>query len=112
MEFCEPEILSALFDSWSPQSAIQWRSDNPALGQCNATSMLIEELFGGRILKTRYREGFHFYNETDGRRYDFTASQFASRVEYDDIWSSRQEAARSIGSNELEALRKAFRVYY
>lgn len=112
MEFSEQKILSALFDSWSPQTAIQWRPDNPALGQCNVTSLLIEELFGGRILKTRYREGFHFYNEIDGYRYDFTASQFTALVDYDDIRSSRREARRSTTRSELETLRNAFHVYY
>jgi hypothetical protein len=112
MEFSERKVLSALFESWSPQTAIQWSRDNPALGQCNVTSLLIEELFGGRILKTRYREGFHFYNEIDGRRYDFTASQFTSRVDYDDIPSSRQEAGQGITGSERKALRSAFLVYY
>ena len=112
MEFSERKIISALYDSWSSQTAIQWSPGNPALGQCNVTSLLIENLFGGRILKTRYREGFHFYNEIDGRRYDFTASQFTAPVDYDDIPSSRKEAERSITKSELEALKNAFRVYY
>ena len=100
------------FPHWSSQTAIQWSPDNPALGQCNVTSLLIEELFGGRILKTRYREGFHFYNEIDGCRYDFTASQFTCQVKYDDIESCRREARRSITGNELDALKNAFRFYY
>ena len=56
----------------------------------------MEELFGGQILKTRLQEGFHFYNRIDGHRYDFTDSQFTAQMEYDDIRSSREEAARGV----------------
>lgn len=112
MEFSEEKIRSVLARSWSSQTAIQWKPDNPALGQCNATAILIKDMFGGQILKTRYQEGTHFYNEIDGRRYDFTDSQFSSQIEYDDLESSSDEAARSVTETEMEILRNAFQTFY
>ncbi|HKJ54336.1 MAG TPA: hypothetical protein VKB27_22770 [Gammaproteobacteria bacterium] len=112
MDFDEEKILSALSSSWSPQTAIQWRPDNPALGQCNVTALLVNELFGGRILKTRHRESVHYYNEIDGQRYDFTSSQFTSPIEYDDELSARTEIQRGITPDEMHTLRNAFRTFY
>ena len=112
MEFNEEKIRSALASSWSSQTAIQWKPENPALGQCNVTVLLIEELFGGLILKTRLQEGYHFYNEIDHHRYDFTDSQFTSQIEYDDLPSSRAEAERGTSPDELETLKNAFQTFY
>ncbi|OEU49333.1 MAG: hypothetical protein BA866_02185 [Desulfobulbaceae bacterium S5133MH15] len=80
MDFNEKEIREAFGKSWSSKTAIQWQPDNPALGQCNVTALLVDELFGGRILKTKLQEGLHFYNEINGIRYDFTDSQFKSQI--------------------------------
>jgi hypothetical protein len=35
-------------------------------------SMLIHDYFGGEILKTRKKRGWHFYNRVDGLRIDLT----------------------------------------
>ncbi|MGD8420478.1 MAG: hypothetical protein PVJ78_08595, partial [Gammaproteobacteria bacterium] len=54
----------------------------------------------------------HYYNEIDGRRYDFTDSQFDSRIEYDDEQSSRAEVERGVSRDEMNTLRNAFRTFY
>lgn len=38
-------------------------------------SMLIHDIFGGEILKTRRANGWHFYNRIDGVRIDFINSE-------------------------------------
>lgn len=76
MKFDPERIQSALRQAWSLETASQWTMDNPAAGQCNVTALLIYELFGGDLLKTPLPAGDHFYNRVEGRRYDFTASQF------------------------------------
>ena len=112
MQFSEDKIRTALLQSWSLETAIQWQPDKPALGQCNVTALLIEEIFGGKILKTGFENIFHFYNEIDGRRYDFTDSQFDSPIEYEDLQSSPDEAWQGIPANEMATLRKAFQTFY
>ena len=68
------ELLPA---AWSSDSAGPWSADNPARGQCSVTALLVHDLFGGEIMKTRVGGAWHFYNRLDGRRIDLTAGQFA-----------------------------------
>ncbi len=60
------------------ETAPQWSADNPACGQCDVTSLVIQERFGGEILKTDVGGAIHFYNRIGGDRCDFTASQFTT----------------------------------
>ena len=72
MSFDPEAVQSALLKAWSRSTASQWTADNPAAGQCNVTSLLVHELFGGDLLKTPLPAGDHFYNRIEGKRYDFT----------------------------------------
>lgn len=48
---------------------------NPEAYQDSVVSMLIHEIFGGEILKTHKRTGWHFYNRINGERLDFTGAE-------------------------------------
>lgn len=85
-------ILPLLQKSWSLDTSRQWLPENPARGQCNVTALVVQDIFGGEILKTEAPGGWHFYNRVRGERYDLTSSQFAEPVPYADIISSREEA--------------------
>ncbi|WP_246509918.1 YunG family protein [Bradyrhizobium glycinis] len=76
-------------------------ADNPAAGQCNVTALLIHELFGGELLKTPLPAGDHFYNRIEGRRYDFTASQFDRLIAYMDLPASQADAELGVTSDQL-----------
>ena len=104
----EGAILAALHRSWSQWTARQWTPQNPAGGQCNVTSVVVYERFGGAILKTPLPDGDHFYNWIDGRRMDFTAAQFDAPIAYADIPASSDQAASGANPSELNALRAAF----
>lgn len=112
MKFDQHRTLAALYHSWSIVTAKQWSSDNPAKGQCNVTTMLVHDLFGGEVLKTPLPDGSHFYNRIDGERYDFTASQFEQPIDYADIPSDRDEAAVGVTRHELTTLQQAFEKHY
>ncbi|WP_137791909.1 hypothetical protein [Bacillus sp. E(2018)] len=86
------DIQYVLEDSWSLKSSSKWSIYNPACGQCGVTSLVVNDLLGGEIRKTLLPEGWHFYNVIQGKRYDFTASQFASKIVYEDCPSTREEA--------------------
>jgi len=43
----------------------------PVNGQDTVISLLIHDIFGGEILKTHNKKGWHFYNRIDGERVDF-----------------------------------------
>jgi len=108
MLFDPEEVAHGLRKSWSLATARQWTTENPAAGQCNVTALLVHELFGGELLKTRLPEGDHFYNRIGGQRYDFTDSQFIHPISYSDMLTTRSEAERGATNSELAALRAAF----
>jgi hypothetical protein len=85
-------ILKALQNSWSINSSSKWSKENPAMGQCGVTALVVHDQVGGEILKTKLADGWHFYNFIDGKRYDLTASQFQEEILYIDVPSSRDEA--------------------
>jgi hypothetical protein len=64
--------------------------------QDSAVSMLIHDIFGGKILKTRKKKGWHFYNMIDGERIDFTASDIEKPADdktFEDIPSTPDETS-------------------
>lgn len=108
MRFDPDEVQGVLRKAWSLVTASQWTANNPAAGQCNVTSLLIHELFGGDLLKTPLPAGDHFYNRIDGLRYDFTASQFDQPVAYMDLPTDRADAELGATDDQLAELRAAF----
>ena len=112
MRFDANRIAAALIDCWSIETSGNWLADNPARGQCNVTALLINELFGGEILKTSLPEGDHFYNRIGGERIDLTASQFDGPVHYQDAASSREEALAGTSLAKYGSLRAAFAKHF
>src|SRR5215813_7201481 len=108
MQFEATRVAAALLGSWSIATSGNWLPYNPARGQCNVTALLINELFGGEILKTQLPEGDHFYNRIDGERIDLTASQFDAPVNYLDMASNRDEALAGTSPAKYASLKVAF----
>ncbi|MBY5933296.1 hypothetical protein KUV51_09830 [Tateyamaria omphalii] len=114
MEFDEDRVRVALETAWSLDTAKQWSKENPANGQCNVTSAVIHDLFGGEVLRTRYPGVWHYYNRIGGRRCDLTDSQFvrpdarfAAPDPYEDELSDRDAAMDGIPQREYDALKAA-----
>jgi hypothetical protein len=112
MKFDPKRVARALLNSWSPATARQWTAEDPAVGQCNVTALLVYELFGGELLQTVLPEGKHFYNRIDRQRYDFTNSQFAKPITYSDLPATRSDAERGATKAELAALRAGFLYHF
>ena len=86
------EILETLLlKCWSSETSSLWSPENPARGQCDITAIVINDFFGGEILKTFIDNQPHFYNHIDGVNYDFTASQFQVLPKYLDLLADREE---------------------
>jgi len=100
-------IQHALENSWSLQSSTLWQKDNPALGHCGVSTLVAQDFLGGEILKTRFRDIWHFYNRIEGTSVDFTSSQFTSPLVYDDILSNRNEAFTDTNSSQYDHLKSA-----
>jgi len=112
MRFQADRAAAALLRSWSGSSSAQWLAGNPARGQCNVTALLVNECFGGEILKTPLPEGDHFYNRIDGKRVDLTGSQFAAPIAYLDLASARAGALAGTSPAQYDALKTAFLRHY
>ncbi|MGI9408041.1 MAG: YunG family protein [Hyphomicrobiaceae bacterium] len=101
-------VRNAVEAAWSIETAVQWTPEIPAGGQCNVTTVLIHDIYGGQILKTALPEVDHYYNEINGMRVDFTDSQFAEPIRYDDTPADRAEAMKCVTPKEYDVLRKNF----
>lgn len=93
--------------AWSSRTASKWTSESPASGQCSVTALVVQDLLGGRILKTRVGASWHFYNEVHGGRLDLTESQFAEPICYDDMPATREETLGDTSHEQYRALRRA-----
>ena len=110
------QVRRALELSWSAETSVCFSPDAfPSYGQCAQTAIVVQERFGGEILRTTgwHGRGNHFYNRIAGKRIDFTADQFTMRdysydLTYEDHLSSAAEAAEDTRGGQVEALRSAF----
>jgi hypothetical protein len=68
--------------------------DKPVKIEDSVISLLIYDIFGGEILKTNMKKGWHFYNRIEGERLDFTARKiknFSEKNHFEDIPSTQEE---------------------
>jgi hypothetical protein len=101
-------VLQALRVAWSDQTSSKWTRERPSTGQCSVTALVVQDLFGGTLLKTRVDEAWHFYNEVSGEIHDFTAEQFGSSIEYEHLPATREEAFRDTTPIQYEELQRTF----
>jgi hypothetical protein len=105
-------VQARLRRAWSLRSSGKWRADNPALGQCSVTALVVRAAFGGEILKTLVPfdggAAWHFYNRVEGRCFDFTAEQFAAPIRYDDVPATEAETLADTSPAQVAHLSAAF----
>jgi len=78
------ELKHVLMKVWSIESSSKWTPQNPAKGQCGVTALVVNDIFGGEILKTLTPEGWHFYNKINGQLYDLTESRLSETKQIKD----------------------------
>lgn len=87
--FTLAQIEQAIRESWSedtsdPRNGEQWSAENPSLGQCDITSLVVHDLVGGELLAAEvYLRGerveAHMWNRLpSGLELDLTREQFRS----------------------------------
>lgn len=94
------KIENMLIKCWSLKTSSKWTRENPYKGQCGVTSIIIQELLGGEILKTKVNNQWHYYNRIGGERIDFTLKQFNFKIDYEDILTTKDDAFSD--TNELQ----------
>jgi len=79
------EVETAIKESWSFDTAEEddgWTPDNPSRGQCDVTSLVVHDIFGGELLaaevsKDGRRVEWHMWNRLPGGlEIDLTRDQF------------------------------------
>lgn len=61
---------SANPDAWSPLL--------PSTGQCAVTALIVQDRFGGEIMRVEVPGDSHYYNVVSGREVDLTRGQFGT----------------------------------
>lgn len=61
-----------------------WTPEKPELGQCAVTALIIQDLFGGELLRTVANGESHYYNSIDGQIVDPTRAQFDEPLELEE----------------------------
>jgi hypothetical protein len=107
-KFDEHLVKQVLVQCWSKQSSSSWIENNPARGQCSVTAIVIQERFGGEILKTNVDGQWHFYNVIDGIKYDLTIDQFEEPPNYIDIPSTLEEGLSDTNQDKYNYLLDKF----
>ena len=57
-----------------------WNESNPSLGQCAITALIVNDFFGGKIMRCMASSGSHYYNLIDGKIVDLTVEQFLGEI--------------------------------
>lgn len=74
------EILLKAYDSQTAYPKCNYSKDNPTLGQCAVTSLIVKDYFGGDIYKHNVEN--HYFNVIDGKVVDLTKEQFDHELDY------------------------------
>jgi hypothetical protein len=80
----ESFLEKALENSWGSKTSsepFKWTKENKTLGQCAVTSLIIQDYFGGEIVRAIAKlpdgkEISHYFNNISGIEKDFTRKQF------------------------------------
>jgi len=97
------ELKRIIEMSWSketcyPMSCDVWSIDNPSLGQCAITALVVNDFLGGKIMRCMCGEVSHYYNIINGEVVDLTKEQFNGLVpDYD---NSIERTREYVLSNE------------
>jgi hypothetical protein len=83
------DLGSALRRCWGPETTSDptgWSRSNPAWGQCAVTALVVQDQYGGQLLRASAPNGSHYWNLlTDGTEVDLTREQFEGIFEPDDV---------------------------
>ncbi|MFH1637644.1 MAG: hypothetical protein ABIB71_04445 [Candidatus Woesearchaeota archaeon] len=73
-----------------------WSKKNPAYGQCHCTALVVNDYFGGRILKYSFEDGSgHYSNYIEEKEIDLTRSQFDKNEKFSKPKIIRREGTKN-----------------
>ena len=81
------QILREVYmrDLCYPPAQAVWSEENPTLGMCSITALLVQDYFGGDVCKATIDGGSHYFNMINGAIVDLTAEQFGHEITYGNV---------------------------
>ena len=77
--------LSWTRETCSPGLSSEWNEENSSLGQCAITALIVNDFFGGKIMRCMASSGSHYYNLIEDKIFDLTVEQFLGEIpQYED----------------------------
>ena len=74
------DFEQAVRAAWSAETSSDpdnWTPQNPALGQCAVTALVVQDRYGGELLRVLNEGVSHYFNRLDdGTEVDLTRDQF------------------------------------
>lgn len=79
------ELKNYLNEAWSEVTCVpslrnEWNEYNPSLGQCAITALIVNDYFGGKIMRCMTSIESHYYNIIEGKIVDLTKEQFLGEI--------------------------------
>jgi len=78
-------LVARLEQAWSRDTSSDpkhWSASNPAWGQCAVTSLIVQDLLGGQLLRSTVGTISHYWNKLpSGDELDLTRQQFGDQTE-------------------------------
>jgi len=82
----------------------KWKKENPSIGQCVPTALIVRHYFGGDIYRHNVRR--HWYNCIDGKFVDLTKEQFDYELDYSNGIKKEPEMERSQVKERFKLLKE------
>lgn len=84
------EILVAAWSAETSTSPDAWTPENPSLGQCAVTALIVQDEFGGELKRATVNGISHYWNHLlSGEEIDLTRNQFGDDFHLDDLPATR-----------------------
>jgi hypothetical protein len=79
------ELAHQLGQSWTRETSadpVHWSDANPAYGQCAVSALVVQDHFGGELLRAKVNGVSHYWNRLpNGTEVDLTRKQFGPSVQ-------------------------------
>lgn len=77
-------LIARLSPAWTSETssdAAHWSEGNRAWGQCAVTALIVQDMFGGELLRSKVENISHYWNRLpSGEEIDLTRQQFGETV--------------------------------
>jgi hypothetical protein len=99
------DCRAALRSAWSRETSADprhWSPANPSWGQCAVTALIVQDLFGGSLLRAPLTDGSHYWNQLpNGEEVDLTRDQFPDGMQIQEVAERDREYVLSSPDTEM-----------